>query len=75
METKEKMTQCDEILTYLKAHGKITRLDAACNLHIFELASRIGEIEKKGYVISRTRATYANQNGRRSHFTVYHLEG
>lgn len=74
METKEKMTQCDEILGYLKEHGHITRLSAACDLHIFELASRIGEIEKKGYVISRTRATYANQNGRRSHFTVYRLE-
>ena len=73
METK--MTQCDEILEYLKEHGRITRLDAACDLHIFELASRIGEIEKKGYAISRTRETYANKNGRRSHFTVYRLEG
>lgn len=74
MEIKVKMTQCDEILEYLKEHGHITRLSAACDLHIFELASRIGELEKRGYAISRTRATYANQNGRISHFTVYGLE-
>lgn len=74
MKTNAKMTQCDEILEYLKEHGHITRLSAACDLHIFELASRIGELEKKGYVISRTRATCANQNGRVSRFTVYGLE-
>lgn len=74
METKTKMTQGEEILDYLKKNGSITRLQAACDLHIFELASRIGELKKKGYIITSERATYANKNGRKSHFNIYKLE-
>jgi hypothetical protein len=74
METTAKMTQQEEILQYLKDHGSITRLQAACDLHIFELSSRIGELTKKGYNITSTRAFGVNKNGRVSHFSVYRLE-
>ena len=74
METKTKITQQDEILRYLREHGRITRLEAACDLHIFELASRIGELKKKGFVISSTRGRAVNKNGRVSHFNIYKLE-
>ena len=74
MEGKTKITQCEEIIDYLNDHGTITRLEAACELHIFELSSRIGELIKKGYNITSTRASYANKNGRVSHFNVYRLE-
>ena len=74
METKTKMTQQEEILQYLTEKGSITRLQAACDLHIFELASRIGELKKKGFNISSTRGRAINKNGRVSHFNIYKLE-
>lgn len=74
MEATTKMTQQEEILKYLKEHGSITRLQAACALHIFELSSRIGELTKKGYNITSTRVSGVNKYGRVSHFSVYRLE-
>lgn len=74
MEVKNKTTQQEEILQYLKKNGSITRLQAACDLHIFELASRIGELKRKGYAISSTKGRSVNQNGRVSHFNIYKLE-
>lgn len=74
METKTKMTQGEEILLYLKENKTITRLQAACELHIFELASRIGELKDKGYKITSENARAVNKNGRVSHFKVYKLE-
>lgn len=74
MESTVKMTQQEEILAYLKKHGSITRLQAACDLHIFELSSRIGELTKKGFNISSTRGYGVNKNGRVSHFNIYRLE-
>jgi hypothetical protein len=74
MESTTKMTQQEEILKYLKDHGSITRLQAACDLHIFELSSRIGELTKKGYNISSTRVNGVNKYGRASHYAVYRLE-
>ena len=74
MEAVVKMTQQEEILLYLMERGSITRLEAACELHIFELASRIGELKKKGYNISSTRMPAVNKYGRASHFNIYKLE-
>lgn len=73
MEAKTKMTQGEEILKYLHEHGKITRLDAACDLHIFELSSRIGELECKGYVFDKESKTGRNKYNRRTRYTVYRL--
>ena len=74
MENNEKMTQGEEILFYLQANGTITRLQAACDLHIFELASRIGELKKKGYHITSERINTVNKNGRKTHYNIYKLE-
>lgn len=74
METKTKMTQGEEILKHLIKHGTITRLEAACELHIFELASRIGELKKKGYYITSERVNAVNKNGRKTHYNIYKLE-
>ena len=54
-------------------YGKITRLDAACDLHIFELSSRIGELERKGYVFDKESKTGRNKYNRRTRYTVYRL--
>ena len=74
MDTTTKLTQGEEILNFLKENGSITRLQAACELHIFELASRIGELKKKGYIISSQRVNARNNNGRATHYNIYTLE-
>lgn len=74
MEGTQKMTQREEILEHIREHGYITRLDAACELHIFELASRIGELKKMGYNITSERINARNKNGRRTHYNIYRLE-
>jgi hypothetical protein len=74
METKTKMTQQEEILQYLEENGHITRLEAACDLHIFELSSRIGELKRKGYNISSKRINSTNKHGRKTHYNIYKLE-
>ena len=74
MEGTVKMTQGEEILAHIREHGDITRLDAACELHIFELSSRIGELKKKGYNITSKRVDACNKYGRRTHFNIYKLE-
>lgn len=73
MDAENKMTQGEEILKYLAEYGKITRLDAGCDLHIFELSSRIGELERKGYVFIKESMIGCNKYGRRTHYTVYRL--
>jgi hypothetical protein len=73
METIEKMTQGEEILAYMRENGSITRLEAACELHIFELSSRIGELRKKGFNIISARINTHNKNGRRTHYNIYEL--
>ena len=75
MEINEKLTQGEEILKHLKENGSITRLEAACDLHIFELASRIGELKKKGYSITSDVMHGVNKNGRKTHYNIYRLEG
>ena len=70
----EKMTQCEEIIDYLSTHESITRLEAATYLHIFELASRIGELKNKGYNITSTWDCAVNKYNRVSHFKRYRLE-
>lgn len=74
MTRTEKLTQCDEILEWLIEHETLTRLEAATELHIFELASRIGELKNKGYNITGTWACAVNKYGRVSRFKKYKLE-
>ena len=58
------MTQREEILRYIQTHGSITRAKAA-NLHIYELSSRIGELEKEGWTFTRKTLTGKNAYGRK----------
>ncbi len=64
------MTQKQEILKWIRQHGSITRATAA-NLHIYELSSRIGELEKDGWTFTRKTLTGTNAYGRKWRCTEY----
>lgn len=74
METKTKITQGEEIIDHIRKNGYITRLEASCELHIFELPARIVELKRKGYNITSERVNAVNKNGRKTHYNIYTLE-
>ena len=60
-----------EVLRLLQTHREgICRKDAALWAEVYELSSRIGELESDGWVISRGRC---NKHAHRQKFTLYFL--
>lgn len=47
-----KLSQCDQIVEYMKKHGSITQLDAYVDIGCMRLPSRIHDLRKRGYAIS-----------------------
>lgn len=66
-------TQRQRVVDYMKANGNITRLDSCTKLFVFELASRIGELERRGWVFDKTRTSVKNIYGETKNFTVYKI--
>lgn len=46
-------TQQSRIIWYIQQHGWINRSRAGSDIKVAELSSRIGELEKRGYVFDR----------------------
>jgi len=67
-------SQCKRLKSALIAGKKITRLSAYTDLGIFELSSRIGELEKEGVVIDRRRITVYNRYGEKTNVMEYRVE-
>ena len=65
-----KTTQKDEILNSILREGSITRAKAA-NKHIYELSSRIGELEHDGWTFDRKTLKGRNVYGRTWRCTEY----
>lgn len=65
------MTQKEEIKEYLDTGKPLTRLIAATELFIFELSSRIGELESEGYLVSKKRVSKTNSKGKIKRFVEY----
>lgn len=57
------MTQKERIIAYCKKHGSIDRLSAYEQCGIFELSSRICELEKRGYVFEHKPEDVINRYG------------
>lgn len=72
--TPRTMTQKEEILLFMTEHGSITRLQAATELYIFELSSRMGELKRKGYDIDSEWQVSTNVYGRTIRFKKYWLK-
>lgn len=67
-------TQRQQIIDYLHKFGSITRIQAAADLGVMELASRIGELEREGYQFSKITETAINRLNKKVTFTKYTLK-
>lgn len=70
----QKTTQNERILRHLKEIGKITPIQALQEYGIMRLASRISDLKKEGYEITKTFKTHVNKFGERTHYAVYELK-
>ena len=68
-------TQAERVLVYAADGGAdgITRLGAALHVGCFELAARIGELERDGCVFARERVGMPSRYGGRTTVTRYVL--
>lgn len=70
---REKTSQKDDLVNYMRIHGSVTRMEAFSDLGICELASRIGELEKDGHKIEREWVDGRAKNGRSWRIVRYRL--
>lgn len=68
------MNQEQRILNYMKDFGSITPLDAMREFGIMRLASRISDLKKRGYKISREFEKSVNRYGEHTKYARYKLE-
>lgn len=69
-----KVTQCQKILNYMEREGSITPLDALREFGCMRLASRITDLKRDGYPISRDIETTKNKAGEPVRYARYRLE-
>ena len=60
------MSQCDQILAYLKKGNGITQKEAIDKFKCYRLASRINDLKKRGIKIYKVMET--NANGRHARY-------
>jgi hypothetical protein len=66
---KPKLTQTEKIIQYIRVHGSITSFESFSKLHITQLAARIFELEREGYIFSRENVITED-----THYVIYRLE-
>lgn len=68
-----KMTQCEKILQYIENEGSITPLDAMREFGCMRLASRITDLKRRGYPITRQMETAKNRAGEPVRYARYRM--
>lgn len=71
--TNSKPKQTERVLQYMQDFGSITQRDAINDLGVYRLASRISELKRDGYAISRKMETVQNRYGESSTIARYFL--
>lgn len=69
-----KPSQCDRIIRYIADFGSITPMEAFVDLGITKLATRIGELKRKGYEFQQDYMTAHNRYGEKTRFMKYALK-
>lgn len=72
---QNKPTQNERILKYIDTFGSITWIEAAMDLGIARLASRICDLRRLGYPITSDMVTVKNRYGEDCHVKRYRMEG
>lgn len=62
-ETTAKLTQCERIVQYIEETGSITQLDALREFGCMRLASRISDLKKMGYPVTKKMEKAYNRYG------------
>lgn len=68
-----KGTQCERIIDYMMQFGSITWLEAARDLGVARLASRINDLKRMGYHIESKTVSSMNRFGEKTYFKAYRL--
>ena len=67
------MTQCEQVLNYMREHGSINPAEAFLDLGIYRLSGRIKDLRDEGYEIRSEIMGYKNKAGEKKHFAKYSL--
>lgn len=70
---KKRPTQRERVIEYMRTNGSITRLDSCTKLFVFELASRINELERRGWVFDKSWTSVKNSYGETKSFVMYRI--
>jgi hypothetical protein len=70
---ERKLNQCEKIIQYMTEEGGITPLDALREFGCMRLASRISDLKKAGFVISKEMVSAKNKRGETVRFAFYRL--
>lgn len=73
MAKRKRPTQRERIVAYMKEHGAIDRLTCCTQLFIFELSSRIVELERMGWVFDKSWTSVKNSYGETKSFVMYRI--
>jgi len=68
-----KPTQAQRVLAYIHEYGSITQYDALKDLGVMRLASRVSELNKKGYTIVGMMVAVKNRFGETCHVKQYRM--
>lgn len=69
-----KTTQNERVLRHLKTYGSITPIEALREYGIMRLASRISDLKKDGYLITKSLKKHINRFGEPTHYAQYSLK-
>lgn len=70
-----KLTQCEQIVEYMKKYGGITQLEAYLDIGCWRLASRISDLRRRGYAIRKETVRVKNRHGQNVPIAKYSLVG
>lgn len=73
MNEKRKLTQCDRLELYLKAHPGATNIEITVDCFFSSASKRISDLRKQGK-IDTVRCAETNRNGETLHFCRYYLK-
>ena len=67
------MTQNERILDYIRENGSISALEAAMDIGCLQLSARICELQKLGFVFTKTTVKSKNRYGDPVRYKRYSL--